>query len=423
MKTRRSFLQTIALSAAAGAALPASVHSAAQSTARYTTASTDNDRAYWVTILTKVAEPVLAALAEGKLKERMPVEAPFNTVANRSTVTHLEALGRALCGIAPWLELAGKPPAEAATADRLLDLAHRGLAHATDPASPDYFNYDKGGQPLVDAAFLAHAFIRSTKRLWGGLDPAVQQRVVECLRLTRKIKPGQSNWLLFSAMVEAFFARIGAEWQEGPVERALSAHEKWYLGDGTYGDGPEYHWDYYNSYVIQPFMVDVVETFQPVTTKWAGLLPNVLKRARRYAAVQERMIAPDGTYPPLGRSIVYRCGAFQVLAQMALRRELPEGVSPAQVRGALTAVIHRTMDAPGTFDDNGWLQIGLAGHQPHLAESYISTGSLYLCTFALLPLGLPASDPFWADPTADWTQKKAWSGVNLKADGALKGAK
>jgi hypothetical protein len=420
MKTRRAFLQAIALTTAAGAVLPAA---AAQSTARYTATPTDNDRAYWVSILTKVSEPVLAALAEGKLKERMPVEAPFNTATNRSTVTHLEAVGRALAGIAPWLELADKPPAETAAADRLLDFAHRGLAHATDPDSPDFLNFTKGGQPLVDAAFLAHAFIRSPKRLWGGLDPAVQKRVIGCLQLTRKIKPGNSNWLLFSAMVEAFFAKVGAEWQEEPVERALAAHEKWYVGDGTYGDGPEYHWDYYNSYVIQPFLVDVVETFQPVTTKWTGLLPKVLKRAHRYAAVQERMIGPDGTYPPLGRSIVYRCGSFQVLAQIALRRDLPDGLAPAQVRGALTAVIHRTMDAPGTFDENGWLRVGLAGHQPHLAESYVSTGSLYLCSVALLPLGLPPNDPFWVDPATDWTQKKAWSGVDLKADHALNGAR
>ena len=419
MKTRRAFLQTLAASATVGAALPV----LAQPSARPAAEPKGNDRGYWTSLAVKIADPVLAALATGRLKERMPIEAPFNTVADRAQYSHLEAVGRTLCGIAPWLELADKPAAEAAVADRLLALAQQGLAQASDPVSPDFLNFEKGGQPLVDAAFLAHAFVRSPKRLWGGLDVSVRQRVIECLRKTRRITPGQSNWLLFSAMIEAFFAKVGVEWQEGPVERALTAHEKWYLGDGTYGDGPEFHWDYYNSFVIQPFLVDVLETFQPVTPKWSGLLPNVLKRARRFAAVQERMIAADGTFPPLGRSIAYRGGAFQLLAQMALRKELPDGVVPAQVRGALTAVLRRTMDAPGTFDAQGWLRIGLAGHQPSLAESYISTGSLYLCTFALLPLGLPISDPFWSDPTADWTQKKIWSGQNQKADGALKGAK
>src|SRR4029077_9260995 len=107
-------------------------------------------------------------------------------------------------------------------------------------------------------------------------------------------------------------------------------------------------------------------------------------------------IAPDGSFPAIGRSIAYRCGAFHLLAQSALRRVLPDGVAPAQARGALTAVIRRTLDAPGTFGAGGWLRAGLWGPQPGIGESYISTGSLYLCSVAFLPLGLPASDSFWS---------------------------
>jgi hypothetical protein len=145
----------------------------------------------------------------------------------------------------------------------------------------------------------------------------------------------------------------------------------------------------------------------------------VRQRARRYAAVQERLIAPDGSYPAIGRSITYRCGAFQLLAQMALRDELPENINPPQVRAALTAVIRRTLGAADTFDADGWLRVGLAGHQSALAEPYISTGSLYLCTFVFLPLGLPASHAFWNGLAADWTSRKIWSGQNLPADHAL----
>src|SRR5262249_38272519 len=102
--------------------------------------------------------------------------------------------------------------------------------------------------------------------------------------------------------------------------------------------------------------------------------------------------------------------------------ELPENVKPAQVRCALTAVIHKMVEAPGTFDANGWLQIGFCGHQPALGESYISTRSLYLCSAALLPLGLPPSDEFWGAPAARWTQQKLWAGENLRADHAIGGA-
>ncbi len=108
-----------------------------------------------------------------------------------------------------------------------------------------------------------------------------------------------------------------------------------------------------------------------------------------------------------------------MLAQTALQHNLPQELKPAQVRSALTTVIQRMIEIPGTFDSNGWLTIGFCGHQPDIAESYISTGSLYLCSVGLLALGLPREDPFWADKYTDWTAKKIWNGENLPADHAL----
>jgi hypothetical protein len=109
------------------------------------------------------------------------------------------------------------------------------------------------------------------------------------------------------------------------------------------------------------------------------------------------------------------------LAQMALRQDLPQEVTPAGVRSAMTALIRRQMEAPGTFDDNGWLRIGVSGHQPGLGERYISTGSLYLCAAGLLPLGLPPTDEFWSAPEEAWTAKRIWSGEDLACDHALHG--
>jgi hypothetical protein len=153
--------------------------------------------------------------------------------------------------------------------------------------------------------------------------------------------------------------------------------------------------------------------------RWELLLPDTMARAKRYAAIQERLISPEGTYPVVGRSIAYRCGAFHLLAQTALLGELPPPLGGARVRSALTAVMRRTLDAPGTFDDGGWLTIGLCGHQPHLGEPYISTGSLYLCATALLPLGLAPSDAFWSENAQDWTARRLWHGEDAPADHAI----
>jgi hypothetical protein len=192
----------------------------------------------------------------------------------------------------------------------------------------------------------------------------------------------------------------------------------WYLGDGTYGDGHELHWDYYNSYVIQPMLLEVVRVCAEKNHPLGALRPKIIARARRYAAVQERMISPEGTFPIIGRSSAYRFAVFQELATVSLLRELPPQLKPGAVRSGLTSVIRRMMEAPGVFDENGWLQVGAVGHQPSIREGYISTGSLYLCLAGLVHLGLPANDVFWTAPAEPWTQKRIWSGADVPADHA-----
>ena len=378
-----------------------------------------SDRAAWLAMLLKIAGPVIQALAANQLKKRMPVEALPGNAPKRALFTHLEAFGRTLSGLAPWLGTSGLDAAEERQRAEWAELARKGLGNIVNPAASDRLDFAAGSQCLVDAAFLALGLLRAPGVLWQPLDGDVKKRLAAALQSTRRIKPGQNNWLLFSAIIEAFFASAGIAWLPEPVEDAIAAHMEWYQGDGTYGDGPELHWDYYNSFVIQPMLLAILDAMRPVDPRWEKHRAVIEKRARRYAAVQERLIAPDGSYPATGRSIAYRCGAFHHLATMALRRTLPDNVSPEQVRGALSAVMQRTLGAADTFDAGGWLRIGLAGHQPSLAESYISTGSLYLCTTAFLPLGLPPSDPFWTAPRTGWTSQKIWAGADLPADHAI----
>ncbi|MBO2008825.1 DUF2264 domain-containing protein [Hymenobacter negativus] len=377
------------------------------------------NRDYWLATLLRVAEPVLAATAQGKLRATMPVEAAAGQQDGRRNVTYLEALGRTLTGLAPWLELHDVPTAETARQQRFAELARQAIAQAVNPQSPDFMNFNQGGQPVVDAAFLAHALLRAPTQLWAQLPTATQQQLVQALQSSRVIKPAYSNWLLFSAIIEATLLKFTGSGDLMRLDYAIKEHQTWYKGDGTYGDGPDFHWDYYNSYVIQPMLLDVVGTLVAAGKESKELLEKLQARARRYAAVQERLIGPDGSFAAFGRSLAYRCGAFQHLAQASLQHLLPEELPAGQVRSALTAVIRRTMEPKGTFDAQDWLQIGLCGHQPSIGEGYISTGSLYLCTTAFLPLGLPASDAFWASPAQDWTAKRIWSGQDIKPDHAL----
>ncbi|WP_034045684.1 DUF2264 domain-containing protein [Wocania ichthyoenteri] len=373
-----------------------------------------NDRAIWINELVKMADPVLVSLSEGKLKEKMPTEQASFEYGDRSSFAHLEAFGRLMAGMAPWLELGVDDTNEGKLRKKYIKLTHKAIRNAVDPNSSDYMNFSNGNQPLVDAAFLAQAFIRAPNQMWKPLNDDTKNMVIEAFKKTRTISNiPYNNWLLFAASVEAFMIKFTDDVDYVRIEYALQKHMEWYVGDGLYADGKYYHWDYYNSFVIHPMLIDVLRELQGTPHKLKPLYEVVLKRAQRYGEILERQISPIGTFPIVGRSTVYRFGAFQALSQLALLEKLPAKLSEGQVRSGLTAVLKKLQSAKGLYDENGWLQIGVYGYQPDMAEPYISTGSLYLTSLGFLPLGLPENHSFWISSAEDWTSVKIWSGDSL----------
>jgi hypothetical protein len=380
----------------------------------------ENDRATWLRYMDKIARPVLSSLAEDRLKEKMPVvlSKRIDNAGQRAKVAYLEAFGRTLCGIAPWLNTDGGSKEETDLRDQYRQWSLKAIANAVDSSAKDYMLW-KGGQPLVDASFVAFALVRCPW-LWQHLDTRVQQQVVAVLKITRSTVPSYSNWILFSGMIEAFFCKYGFEYDPLRIEYAIREFANhWYVGDGVFSDGMDYHWDYYNSIVIQPNLAAILDVIKQKTRSYDWFVPRLDTINKRYAVIQERLINTDGSYPVTGRSIVYRGGVFHHLADISLRKKLPQALHPSQVRAALTAVIKKTLESPTTFTKDGWLNIGLYGSQPDLADGYITTGSLYICMDIFVPLGLPATDEFWSAPSEPWTAVKVWSGQDFPADHAL----
>ena len=373
-------------------------------------------RREWLEALLRIEAPVLDRLSKGELKRSMPLD--FHP--DRAAFAPLEAFGRSMLGLAPWLE-ADSDSLDAEERELQRQWREKAVAcidRATDPDSPDFMLFDRGGQPLVDTAFLAHAVLRAPNALGKALPERVRHNLAEAFRASRRIASFNSNWLFFTAMVEAGLYVLGEEYDIMRLMTALRCFQLWYLGDGVYGDGPNFHWDYYNSFVIQPMYVDIVNLMRGEHWEIEKMREGVNARAARYASILERMIGPEGSYPVVGRSICYRFGAFQMLAQAALEHMLEGHLTPAGVRCGLTAVIRRVMSAPDMFDGNGWLTPGVYGEQPELAEIYINIGSLYLCSAVFLPLGLAPDDPFWADPDAPWSGKTVWGGGHIVIDHA-----
>nr|WP_302831295.1 DUF2264 domain-containing protein [uncultured Bacteroides sp.] len=379
------------------------------------------DRQYWVETLVKIADPVISNLSKDQLKKNIPVGRSSSAMASsREFITHMESVGRTIAGMAPWLELGPDSTCEGKLREKYIRMTCRALANSVNPEANDYFNSTATRQILVNSAFLIQGLLQAPTQLWGNLDTVTRERLIEQWKSTRTMKPGNNNWLLFSAMVECGLKEFAGEWNFPVVEKALNSHKEWYKGDGIYGDGADFHLDYYNSYVIHPLLLQVLKVAVKQEPSYRPFLDEEWIRFIRYAEIQERMIAPDGSYPVLGRSVSYRSAAFQVLGACALFRRLPQSLKPGQVRGAMTAMLKRLFEQPGTFDKDGWLTIGVCGDQPELGDTYLSTPCVYLCSLGFLPLGLPADASFWSDPPEPWTSVKAFSGEQFPIDKFIK---
>ena len=128
MNTRRDFFKSAAAVGILGAAgLPLR----AAETPSPLPPATD-DRRYWVSVMDKIARPVLENLARRELKKKMPVEEKPG--AKRASVTHLEAFGRLLYGLAAWLALQNLTGDELKLQQEFLKLAQASL----DAASTEF---------------------------------------------------------------------------------------------------------------------------------------------------------------------------------------------------------------------------------------------------------------------------------------------
>ncbi len=381
---------------------------------------TANDRAYWVDLAYKMAAPVLSNMAEGKLQANMQIEVSPSFDNRDKRVTYMEAFGRLMAGVAPWLSLPDDNTEEGKMRKQLREWALKSYAHAVDPQSPDYLLWRKEGQPLVDAAYIAESFLRAYDQLWKPLDETTKKRYIEEFTLLRRVDPPYTNWLLFSSIIESFLAKAGAPYDAYRVNSACRKMEEWYVGDGWYSDGPVFAFDYYSSYVFHPMYLETLQAMKDAKAytriHYGQYYARALERCQKFSIVLERLISPEGTFPVFGRSIPYRMAAMQPLALMAWYQTLPGGLTNGQVRSALTATMKSMFDGKENFNEGGFLTIGFCGRQPNVADWYTNNGSLYMTSLSFLPLGLPATHPFWTDAPADWTSKKAWSGKPFPKD-------
>lgn len=92
------------------------------------------ERQLWVNTLVKIADPVLSNLANNTLHANMPQESRDTKRVGK--YSHLEAVGRTLCGITPWLELGEDNTEEGKLRGKYIRLTLAGLSNAVNPSAP-----------------------------------------------------------------------------------------------------------------------------------------------------------------------------------------------------------------------------------------------------------------------------------------------
>lgn len=378
----------------------------------------ENDRKYWTDLCYKISAPILENMSKGELVKNMVVEFSPTWDNRDSRVVYMEAFGRLMAGITPYLALPDDNTPEGIQRKKLKEWAVKSYANAVDPASPDFLRWQSSSsQVLVDAAYIAQSFMRAPEGSWNLLDETTKQRYIDAFKGLRVIRPAYNNWLLFRAMVETFLVWADQEADHFALFVALKKVEEWYLSDGWYSDGPEMSLDYYNAFVIHPMYLEILQTLSDKKVHTPISWQLALKRMHRYDQFMERLISPEGTFPAFGRSVVYRMGAFQTIALSAWKYGLAVGHTNGQIRNAITTVMKRMFSVEGNFNQADFLQLGFVGHQPDLSNYYTNNGSLYITSLVFLPLGLPADHDFWTAPAEEWTSQRAWSGKPFPIDG------
>lgn len=413
---RRNFLGSLVAGSAATLATAGEAGAASKPAARPA-----NDRAYMAGLLQRMTEPVLSAMARGELVKKFELEVSPTWDGRDKRVSYFECFARLIAGAAPWLALPDDGTPEGATRKRLLDMARQSYVNSVDPTSPDRLMWEGPGQVLVDSAYYTNALMRAPQALWEPLDAATKRRIVDHIKSLRRIEPPYINWMLFAAMNEAWLMSIGEAYDPMRMNVAIRKVNEWYVGDGWIKDGETFHFDYYGSYVMHPMLCEILEVLeQHKGSFWNGkpdeMRALAFKRMQRFSEHLERFVSPEGTFPMFGRSLTYRTAAFQPLALLALRKQLPDKLPEGQVRSAMRAVHERIFSAPSNFTKGGFLTIGFVGAQPELGDWYSNNGSMYITSASFLPLGLPATDSYWTAPAHDWTQKRAFAGAKFSKD-------
>ncbi len=388
-------------------------------------------RAQWLSILLSIVNPVINGFVNKNIKSVFPIHfsahLPKNDKKrNHKEIVFIELFCRTLLGISMLFQ-----SEESIHKDHLTDLFNNTIFMINTVFSNylDFYHSSIDHQIIVEMANCALAFIRAP-HLWNSLHPLIKNNILNIMYYSiTKFKPHMNNWLLFEALIEIFLYKNNKIKVLNKTLFNLRIIESLYVGDGWYKDGAIFHMDFYNSYVILPFLITIynelyIINYQNQNIVYKNLYNKTLLKIQRQSEFLERLIGPDGSFPIFGRSAVYRTAIFHALVTNVYISELPNTLSYGQVRAGLNAVIQNMFQNKKIkiVDEYGFLTYGFSGFQPEMADEYSNSGSIYFALLIFMPLGLDENHIFWSSDTKciqDWSQKKLYNGNSINRDKSI----
>jgi len=284
----------------------------------------------------------------------------------------------------------------------------RGLAAAMDPGGSDRWGRAIGvdeikqwngtPQPIVEAANLAFGLAVSRTQVWDRLDEKLREQTADWLAHHATKHGSDNNWLLFTAVIEAFLRSVGYDVPGGHAQADVERVESWYLGDGWYNDGPisintghGNRVDHYNSWVIQTFLWQWYElTEQPAERR-----EKFLARLGEFADSYALLFAADGSPLHQGRSLTYRQAVLGGLWAAAIAGV--GGEAAGATRRLASGVLRHFTDLGVGAQGAPTLGRTEAEFLP-MCQVYSGPGSPYFAGMGFLGLAAPADHPLWTEP-------------------------
>ena len=201
------------------------------------------------------------------------------------------------------------------------------------------------------------------------------------------------NWVLFPAIVATVSRGLGEPVEDRLIDEGLDRMLAWYSGDGWYSDGDGHAFDRYTGWAVHWHLLHWAEIDGD---RRPAIRDLVRERAATWLRDLPAFAADDGAIPFMGRSLGYRFATAGPLGLAAIQGRLP--VDPGLARGVIDRSIRYHLDHDAIDPATDWFRVGVWGQRPDVCERYMSPGASAWAVRALVPLLLPASDPFWTAP-------------------------